>query len=306
MILHTASGRWKLGLALALLTAGLWATLPIALKLALEALDPWTLTWFRFLFALLLIGPALALRGRLACFSELRGGHWLLLWLAAIGLIGNYIAYLLGLDDTTPANAQLLIQLAPLLMALGGIVVFRERFAPGQWLGLMLLMAGMLLFFRDQLGQSGTPHYLRGSLMIVVAALSWAVYALAQKQLLLRLGSQQIMAFVYLVAALALLPMTAPASLLLLTPVQWAIVLYCALNTVLAYGAFAEALAHWEASRVSAVLALTPLLTVLGAEALALWLPGRLAPENIGLFGIAGALMVVLGSMLTALLRRPA
>ena len=53
MALHQASGRARLGLALTALTAACWATLPIALKLTLEVLDPITLTWFRFLVAAL-------------------------------------------------------------------------------------------------------------------------------------------------------------------------------------------------------------------------------------------------------------
>ena len=51
MTLHRSSGRWRLGLGLTLATALFWATLPIALKVCLEALDPITLTWFRFVVA---------------------------------------------------------------------------------------------------------------------------------------------------------------------------------------------------------------------------------------------------------------
>src|SRR6185295_2354036 len=40
--------------------------------------------------------------------------HWALLALAALMLTGNYVFYLLGVKYTTPANAQLLIQAAPL------------------------------------------------------------------------------------------------------------------------------------------------------------------------------------------------
>src|SRR5690606_35061942 len=123
MALHTTSGRWRLGLALALLTAGLWATLPAALKIALGSLDAWTLTWVRFLFAFLVLGGWLGARGRLSSLRGPRRRDWFLLLLAAFTLIGNYLLYLLGVQYTTPGNAQLLIQAAPLLMALGGIVV---------------------------------------------------------------------------------------------------------------------------------------------------------------------------------------
>ena len=77
MTLHRASGQWRLGLALALATAACWATLPIALKISLEALDPITLTWFRFLVAAGLMGAWLAARGKLGAYRRLgrRSSH---------------------------------------------------------------------------------------------------------------------------------------------------------------------------------------------------------------------------------------
>jgi drug/metabolite transporter (DMT)-like permease len=307
MALHQVSGRWKLGLLLALLTAAMWATLPVALKVALVAVDPWTLTWFRFLFAALGLGAWLAWRGKLRPFAALRARHWWLLLVAAAMLIGNYVLYLFGLHHTTPANAQLLIQLAPLLMAVGGILVFGERFRGGQWLGLGVLLTGLCLFFRDQLGQlAASPDYVFGSLLVVLAAVVWAIYALVQKQLLMQLGSALILWFIYLVATLALWPVASPARLLDLQPVQWLALLYCAINTLAAYGAFAEALAHWEASRVSLVLAVTPLLTLLTVEIVHRLAPTLVQPETVGALGLIGAALVVLGSALTSLLGRRA
>jgi drug/metabolite transporter (DMT)-like permease len=303
MALHQASGLWRLGLALALVTAACWATLPVALKFTLGQLDVYTLTWFRFLVAAAGLGGWLAWRGALRGYAGLRPRYGWLLALAAATLIGNYVGYLAGLDLTTPATAQLLIQLAPLLMALGGIVVFRERFAAGQWLGLGLLALGLWLFFHDQRqAQAASAGFVRGSLVVVLAAVSWAVYALAQKQLLERLSSPLVLLFVYAVASVALLPLATPARLASLDARHWLALLYCALNTLVAYGAFAEALAHWQASRVSAVLALTPLLTVLCVEAVHALAPGAVAPERIGLVGFAGAALVVLGSALSSLL----
>mgnify|MGYP000599983963 CR=1 FL=1 len=309
MSLHQVSGRWRLGLLLALLTAALWATLPVALKIALVAVDPWTLTWFRFLFAVLGLGGWLAWRGKLVAFRGLSRKHWTMLALAAVMLIGNYVLYLFGLHYTTPANAQLLIQLAPLLMAVGGVVIFRERFGGGQWLGLAILLGGLCLFFRDQLSQlaaSGDagPTYIFGSVLVVLGAVVWAIYALIQKQLLLRLGSALILVFIYFVATLALWPMATPSQLAGLQASQWLALIYCALNTLGAYGAFAEALAHWEASRVSLVLAVTPLLTLLSVEVAHHVAPQLVQPEVVGLLGIIGAAMVVGGSALTSLLGR--
>lgn len=309
MTLHRASGHWRLGLTLTVITALCWATLPIALKIALDVLDPITLTWFRFLVAALFTAAWLGLRGKLrgprAGYGGLGRRGWLMLLVAAVMLVGNYVFYLLGVQHTTPANAQLLIQLAPLLMALGGIWVFGERFRAAQWIGLALLAIGMALFFADQLAAAArAPGYVLGSALVIVGAIVWAVYALLQKQLLVKLGSMQILLFIYVVASLVLLPFAHPATLLQLDALHWAVLAFCAFNTIGAYGAFAEALAHWEASRVSAILATTPLLCIAAITGVhALW-PQWLAPERITALGWIGASLVVAGSAAVSLLGR--
>ena len=304
MALHQASGRWRLGLALALVTAGCWSTLPVALKVTLERLDPYTLTWVRFVIAGAIMLAWLAARDGLRGFASLDRKRWGLLLLAGVLLIGNYVFYLLGVQYSTPGNAQLLIQLAPLLMALGGIFVFRERYRVGQWIGLGTIALGLWLFFRDQSGHPavGARAYALGSAMVVIAALVWAGYALIQKQLLTRLGSPAIMLFIYLLASVLLFPLARPATLLQLDGVGMALLAFCALNTLVAYGAFAEALVHWEASRVSTVLALTPLLALAAIAGVhAIW-PQADAAETEGAIGYVGALLVVAGSAMSALL----
>lgn len=309
MTLHRASGQWRLGLLLTLFTALCWATLPIVLKIVLVVLDPITLTWFRFVVAAAFTAAWLRFRGGLRGpalgFGGLGRRGWLMLLVAALMLLGNYVFYLLGVHHTTPANAQLVIQLAPLLMALGGIWVFGERFAPGQWLGLGLLVLGMGLFFADQLGAaSRAPGYVFGVGLVVVAAVVWAVYALLQKQLLVRLSSTQVLLCIYVIASVALLPFARPLALLQLDTAHWALLLFCAFNTIGAYGAFAEALAHWEASRVSAVIATTPLLCIGAAAVVAALWPQWLAPERLTLLGWTGAVLVVAGSAAASLLGR--
>jgi drug/metabolite transporter (DMT)-like permease len=303
MALHQASGRWRLGLAMALVTALSWATLPVALKITLEQLDPYTLTWFRFLVAAVLMVAWLGLRGGFGRFAGFGASRWGMLFVAALALIGNYVFYLLGVQHTTPGNAQLLIQLAPLLMALGGIFVFRERYQPAQWAGLGVIVLGLALFFREQLAHAVSGHaYAFGSALVVVAAIVWALYALLQKQLLTRLDSPSIQLFIYALAALVLLPLAQPRTVLALDARHAWLLAFCSINTLVAYGAFAEALAHWQASRVSAILAITPLLSLGTIAALHALSPASVAAERVGAAGYAGAVLVVLGSAMCSLL----
>ena len=121
--MHRTTGRWKLGFLLALCTALLWGMLPIALKLLLGAMDVYSITWYRFLAAALILGAFVVRRVGLPGPRQLGGaGLWLLL-IASLGLTGNYLFYLLGLDYLSPGAAQVVIQLAPMLLLLGGLVI---------------------------------------------------------------------------------------------------------------------------------------------------------------------------------------
>src|SRR4029453_17951491 len=151
MALHQPSGRRRLGFALAGTTMLLWGIVPLALKLVLRSLDAVTITWFRFGVASLVLGAWLAARRGLPAVGSLGRGGWALLAVAVLGLAANFIAFLVGLDLTSPANAQVLIQLAPMLLGLGSLVVFRERYERLQWLGLAVLSLGLATFFSSQL-----------------------------------------------------------------------------------------------------------------------------------------------------------
>ena len=61
--------------------------------------------------------------------SLLFSRSWPLTLTAVACLLGNYLLYIWGLDHITPGAAQILIQLAPLLLLIGSVVIFKERFS---------------------------------------------------------------------------------------------------------------------------------------------------------------------------------
>ncbi|NJM71543.1 MAG: DMT family transporter [Scytonema sp. RU_4_4] len=301
--MHTTSGRWRLGLALSLVTVFLWGILPIALTVILQVLDVYTLIWFRFLVSFVLLSIYLGWRGKLPTLERLRSTSWILLVIAILFLAANYILFTQGLAMTSPANAQVIIQLAPLLMSFGGLFLFRERYTLLQWSGVSLLIVGFTLFFHEQLKNLviAQGQYFLGSGLIVLGAATWAIYALAQKQLLQSLSSASIMLILYAGCAFLFTPFANPKAILNFNLLHLGILLFCALNTLLAYGAFAESLAHWEASRVSAILPLTPIVTLISVWLVSVIMPTLILPENVSLIGIIGAVLVVTGSVTIAL-----
>ncbi|MFW9261412.1 hypothetical protein A4S05_10705 [Nostoc sp. KVJ20] len=303
MSLHQSSGRWRLGLALSLLTVLLWGILPIALTIALQALDVYTVIWFRFLTSFILLALYLGIRGKLPKLEQLRSASWKLLAIATLFLGINYFLFMQGLALTSPANAEVLIQLSTLLLGLGGLVIFKERYRLYQWIGVSVMICGYLLFFREQLTNLITAQntYILGSVLIALGAVAWAIYALAQKQLLQSLSSPSIMLIIYGGCALLFTPLARVKSLFILNSFHLGMLIFCALNTLIAYGAFAESLEHWEASRVSAVIALAPIVTLISVAVVSVIAPNWIPSEHFTLIAILGAGLVVTGSVAIAL-----
>jgi drug/metabolite transporter (DMT)-like permease len=98
-----------------------------------------------------------------------------------------------------------------------------------------------------------------------------------------------------------LLPAATPGQAAGLSGWEWALLLFGIFNTLGAYGCFAEALAHWDASRVSATLTVTPVVTIAAVMSiLAIW-PSADVGEPLDTLALAGAALVVGGSMAAAL-----
>ncbi|WP_019674301.1 DMT family transporter [Arsukibacterium perlucidum] len=302
--MHQITGKSLVGLMLALTTAVLWGILPIALKIVLDVLSANTITAIRFLAAAVIVGLWLAARRKLPAVNLLynRKVAWLML-IAVVGLLSNYIMFLSGLNYLTAETGQVVIQLAPFLMMLGGIVIFKERLLLWQKVGAVTLLGGLLLFFNERLVELmlRASSETLGVLLLIAAGITWAAYALAQKQLLVNYSSKQIMYLLYVAGTICFIPVSDFTPLLTMSYLHWALLVFCCLNTVVAYGAFAEALHHWEASKVSAVLAVTPLFTILFANITGWLFPDFLQAQHLNLWSWLGALMVVTGSAVTAL-----
>lgn len=307
--MNDAYPHWKSGLALAVLAAFTWGTLPMALKIALVEVEPITLAFLRFLLAFLLSWTWLTARGQgYRVYREamdLSNKHRAYLLLAGVCLTGNYVTFVWGVHYATPANSQLFIQLSPLLFGMAGVFMFKEQMSGGRWLGVLLLISGLGLFYKDQveLLDSTLANYKEGCLWLLVAAVCWAGYATFQKLLNAHLRPAHIMTWVYLLATLLLAPISQPQVLPGLSLLPLAAVIYGGLNTLIAYGAFSEAIYRWEASRVSAVLPLTPVFTMLLMPLGAWYFPQYLRPEKIAGAGWLGVALVLSGSTLSALSR---
>jgi drug/metabolite transporter (DMT)-like permease len=127
---------------------------------------------------------------------------------------------------------------------------------------------------------------------------------LAQKQLLTVMAPETILLMTYAVGAVLLLPAARPSLVVALPPWAFLLLSAVALMTLASYLSFGAAMNHLEASRIGAVIAVSPLLTVAAARLVSAAVPGAVAFERLNALALIGAVMVVAGSFVTTLARR--
>ena len=299
------------GLLLALLTALFWGALPLAVKHVLPVMDAVTLVWLRFCVAAVWIWCAPALRGSRgarpaavpatspASAASSRRRTWLLLAVASAGLGANFVFFNSSVAYLSASACQILAQAGPVLLLLGGVFILREAFLPVQAVGVALLLGGLLLFFNTRLALlwGGDSDFAFGMLLGGSAAVVWATYGLAQKVLLRHLTPTRILRVIYPCCALGLAPLATPADILRVDAVQLICLIFACINTLVAYGSFTKAMSIWHAAKVSAVVATTPLFSLVLESLLhSLW-PAAYPLDSIGLLSLLGACVVVLGAL---------
>lgn len=288
-----------LGFSLALLASITWGTLPLAAHQVLYVIDAPTLVWSRFVVAALVLLLILGARKNLPAVHKMSAKTWGLLILSVLGLALNFTLFSQSLTYIAPTTTQVLWQLAPFTMIICGVVIFGEKMGRFQKIGFGLLIIGLIAFFNDhfdeilQLGRYATGIALGAS-----AAMIWVVYGLAQKWLLPLFSSPQILLMIYTGCAIALLPLVSPAQLLNLDGAMLGFFVYCCANTLIGYGAYGEALNHWDTSKISVITTMLPIFTMIFALLGHALFPTTFAAVDMNGLAYIGALVVVCGAIL--------
>ncbi|MFT4765416.1 MAG: drug/metabolite transporter (DMT)-like permease [Oleispira sp.] len=184
----------KQGFAFAIGAALLFSCKPIIIKWAYGyGIDALSLMLLRMMLALpvyLFIGSVLIQKQKLLQQKDrLPFKHWL--GAAFVGLLGYYLASFLDLKGLELANAQLeriILYAYPTLVVILGAIIFKHKVSKQQMAALALCYAGIICIFLQDLSLQG-EQVIHGSLLILLSALSYAIYMLFSKKHIDRLGS---------------------------------------------------------------------------------------------------------------------
>mgnify|MGYP006945867119 CR=1 FL=1 len=96
-----------------------------------------------------------------------------------------------------------------------------------------------------------------------------------------------------------MLPFSSPSELLKMSYDDAWIAAFCCLNTLIAYGAFAQAMRYWQTVQVSASVALTPVMAFILTEfCIAFgWWSDSISSSHADLLSLFGMLIVIVSAI---------
>jgi drug/metabolite transporter (DMT)-like permease len=239
----------------------LFATLPIAIKIALRDLSSPSIALLRVAGAALLF--VLLHRVLVREPVRSRADYLRLAVFALFGVVANQLLYITALTLTTATAAQTLMTAGPAFTLLFAILLRRESSSPGKWMGIALAGAGALyLVGVDLVSGSGV-----GNLLALLNVASFSVYLVISREMLQRYDPLTVITWVFVFGVVGIAPWGVPAlvaerggvseaSWLSLT---WMIVL----PTVTGYYLNVWALKRVQASVVAVYVYLQPVTTAL-------------------------------------------
>ncbi|HEX2201948.1 MAG TPA: DMT family transporter, partial [Longimicrobium sp.] len=276
-----------------LLVQVFFATLPIAVKIALRDLSSPALALLRVAGAALLF---VALQSALVR-ERVRGArdYLLLAVYAVFGVVLNQLLYITALTLTTATAAQMMVTAGPALTLLIAIVARKETATARKWTGIALAGSGALYLVGVGAGEGAGSAL--GNFLALLNVAAYSVYLVVSRGLLRKYDALTVITWVFVFGAVGIFPWgIAPALREApgVTAATWAALAYIVvLPTVGAYYLNVYALKRVESSVVSVFVYLQPVLTaVLAVPFLGERVSPRLLPAGLLIF--AGVTVAVL------------
>ncbi|WP_266158636.1 DMT family transporter [Dyella silvatica] len=285
-------------MAAAMMTVG---STVIASKTMGAGLAPFTATACRFAIALCAFIPLMWLTGT-PWPRPSRGDGWLLLAQAGAGSVGYTVLLVLGTQQTTAADAGILLGTLPAVAALLIVLLLGERPTPRLLLALALATTGVLaVTLASPASGGGARRSLFGDLLILLAVVCESLFILLNKRLrqpLPPLALATTMSGLGLAVSIvpALLEQH-PALIGVSASSGWAVIYYALVPTVAGFWLWYAGAARVTAMEASAFTAIAPIAAVV--------LSAMLLDESIRPAQMLGLALVIVAVGTVATARSP-
>lgn len=236
----------------------------ITSKLGMREIQPMAFAWLRIAVAAVLLSLIARSEPPLSRDDRRRVSGY-----AILGVCINAPLFLIGLSMTSVQVAAILITSIPVFALAAAIAFGRERASATRIGGIALAGSGALLVVGGE-SFTGSFRSFLGALLIVINCLSYALYLVLSKPIMARLSARRVVAHMFAVGTILLLPVAAwPLwrQQWNVSGAAWAHLAFAIAGpTVVAYLLQAWALRHADSSAVAVYTYVQPVLaSILGA-----------------------------------------
>lgn len=220
-----------------------------------------------------------------------------LLLLGVFGVALNQLLFIKGLYESKPINASIIMILNPIFVIILEILFLKEKLPPIRLAGIVsgTIGASLLLLF----GKEVSVH--RGDIMILVNCISWAIYMVMVKPLMVKYKTVTVVKWVFAFGAIYVLPFGWPELQLFNVHVISVNAMLCIAyviiaSTYIAYFLNTYALAELSPSIASTYIYLQPLI----AAGIAV----SMQQDSIDARKVLSAVFIIFGIYLVGLSRK--
>ena len=278
--------------AFPLLAIFIWAGNTVINKLAVGAIFPAEIGFYRWLLAGLLFTPFM-LKKVIAHWPQIRPNLGKIFILGVLGMaVYQSLAYFAA-TMTSATNMGIILSLMPLMSLAMAIISLGQRLTAGALVGAVLSFAGVLVVVSSgSLGALLQHGVNLGDAMMRVATLAYAIYSTLLKKWQLKLPPLVLLYLQVLVAVVVLFPLYVMSPKTGLTLQNIPLVLYaCLLASMLAPLAWMQAVQRLGPSRTTLFFNLLPLITALIAAVV--------LKEQLAMYHLVGGLLTLGGVILS-------
>ncbi|AZR72086.1 hypothetical protein BBF96_00975 [Anoxybacter fermentans] len=280
-----------------IVSALFWAGAFIAGKIGVREFSPYELTFFRFLFATILIFIILYHKEK---------GNWQLersLWpltilLGLIGMFGYHVLFFTALKYTTAVNSSIIGATNPLITTILAAFFLGEYLSLKRMGAILLALLGVVLTVTNgDLSVLWNFTFNIGDIIMLGAVICWAIYSILSRRAKGRVSSLKLMTYVFMVCLIAMFPFVIYekvwTKLLTISWQGWVSVIYMAVfPSVLGYLVQMASIRQIGASRTAVYVNLVPVFSMI--------LSYFILHEPIGWFKFFTAGMIISGVYLSS------
>lgn len=267
----------------------LWAGAFIAGKLGVGKLSPLLLTYFRMLFATIIIFPILINRDK---SWKIEKGHIkYVLSTGLVGMIGYHLFFFNALRFTTASKASIINASNPIVTSIFAYLFLKDRISLRQLFYILLAFVGVTLTISDwDLSMLTSMSVNQGDLLMFCGTVCWAAYSIIVKRVMKYFTPLKLTAYTFLGAVVILTPFALVEAIKTdFSVIGWmpfAAVLYMAIfPTVMGYTIQQMVIKALGPSTTALFINLVPIFSVIMAS---VFLKEAFNPMNI----ISGAIII--------------